>query len=166
MTDNKNKPNDHDDVNLYEQILQRTEELIGSGRKNLDDSLKKAAEELASVGSFTREQSDRISEFVKKDFHQAVGSAVKAKDSFKEAVDPKRVAAGAQSLFSRILTNTAETLNEWAQKTEQQLVFKTGEITSPGTLTCKSCDEQLHMKNTARIPPCPKCHGVLFRKSY
>lgn len=96
----------------------------------------------------------------------AIDQAAKAKDNFKDAVAPQRVAAGAQSLFSKVLSNTAETLNEWAQKSEQQLEFKTGEITSPGTLTCKNCCEQVHMKRTARIPPCPKCHKTYFRKSY
>lgn len=166
MTEKNNKNNDHDEVNLYEQFITRTEELIRNGRKNLDEAISKAGEDLSSVGTFTREQSEKIAGFVKKDIENAVDSAGKAKESMKEAVDPKRVAVGAQSVFSKILSMTAETLNDWAQKSEKQLEFKTGEITSPGTLTCRNCDEQLHMKKTARIPPCPKCHKTDFRKSY
>lgn len=166
MTEKNNKKNDHDEVNLYEQFIARTEELISSGRKNLDEALRKAGEDLSSVGTFTREQSEKVAGFVKKDIQHAIDNAGKAKDNLKEAVDPKRVAVGAQSLFSRILSTTAETLNEWAQKSERQLEFKTGEITSPGTLTCRNCEEQLHMKKTTRIPPCPKCHKTIFRKSY
>jgi Zn finger protein HypA/HybF involved in hydrogenase expression len=164
--DKNGKRQEQEDVSLYEKFISRTEELIDSGRKNLDEALKRVGDELVSAGHFTREQSEKIAGYVKKDIQQAVDNADKARAHLKEAVDPQRVAVGAQSLMSRILTRTAETLNGWAQKSEQQLEFKTGEITSPGTLTCKKCHETLHMKKTARIPPCPQCHGTLFRKSY
>ncbi|MBN1956576.1 MAG: hypothetical protein JXQ81_07725 [Desulfuromonadales bacterium] len=166
MTENNQKPNDQEDVSLYEKIIGRTEELFDSGRKNLDEALKKAGEDLASAGNFTREQADKISTYVKRDIEHAIENAGKARENLKEAVAPGRVAAGAQSFFSRILTSTAETFSEWARKSEQQLEFKTGEITSPGTLTCKNCMEEIHMRKTAKIPPCPKCHQTLFRKSY
>jgi glutamyl/glutaminyl-tRNA synthetase len=166
MTENNQNNNEQEEVSLYEKFIARTEEILDSGKKNLDEALKKAGDELTSAGSFTREQSEKISAFVKRDIQHAVDNAGKASQSLKASVDPKRVAAGAQSLFSRILSSTAETLSDWAKKSEQQLEFKTGEITSPGSLTCKNCTEQIHMKKTARIPPCPRCHQTLFRKSY
>ena len=39
-------------------------------------------------------------------------------------------------------------------------------LTSSGTLTCKECDAEMHMTKSSRIPPCPKCHKTVFRKSY
>jgi len=166
MTDNNQKNNDQDEVSLYEKIVSQTEELVGSGRKTLDEALKRAGDELSSAGKFTREQSEKISTFVRRDIQHVVDSANKSKTNVKEAVDPKRIGVGAKSIFSRILSNTAETLSDWAKKSEDNLEFKTGEITSPGSLTCKGCGEVIHMKKTARIPPCPKCHHTLYRKSY
>ncbi|MCF6265447.1 MAG: zinc ribbon-containing protein [Desulfuromusa sp.] len=166
MTESHQKKNEQEDVSLYEKIISRTEELLVSSRKNLDEALKKAGDELSSAGNFTREQAEKVSAFVKRDIQHTFASAGKGKDSVKQAVDPKRVAAGAQSIFSRILSNAAETLTDWAKKTEQQLEYKTGEITSPGTLTCKECGEEIQMKKTAKIPPCPKCHHTIYRKSY
>lgn len=166
MTEKQQQNNEQDEVSFYNKIISRTEELLESGRKNLDDALKRAGDELSAAGHFTREQSEKISAYVKRDIQNAVNNAGKAKENLKDAVTPMRVAAGAQSLFSKILSSTAETLSEWAKKSEQQLEFKTGEVTSPGTLTCKNCMEEIHMKKTARIPPCPRCHQTLFRKSY
>ncbi len=166
MTESHQKKNEQEDVSLYEKIISRTEELLVSGRKNLDEALKKAGDELSSAGNFTRERAEKVSAFVKRDIQHTFDGAGKGKDSVKQAVDPKRVAAGAQSIFSRILSNAAETLTDWAKKTEQQLEYKTGEITSPGTLTCKECGEEIQMKKTAKIPPCPKCHHTVYRKSY
>ncbi len=154
------------DVGLYEKILKRTEEILESGRKNLDDALRKASDELSGAGEFTREQADRISGYVRRDAQNAIDSALKAKDEFKGVVDPQRVSAGAQSVFARMLQTTSEKLAEWAEKSEQNLEYRTGEVTTPGTLTCKNCKEELHIKKTAKIPPCPRCHQTLFRKSF
>lgn len=166
MTENKSQQPDQEEISLYARIVSQTEELMESGRKNLDEALKKASEDLTSAGDFTREQSERIAGYVKRDLGHAADHVSKTTESIKGAVTPQRLAAGAQSLFARILTTTSEQLQEWAQKAEAQLEFKTGEITSPGTLTCKNCSEELHMKRTAKIPPCPKCHKTAFRKSY
>ena len=166
MTENGEPKNNQEEISLYEKIIARTEELLQSGKKSLDEAIKKAGEEMSSAGQFTREQAEKISSFVKRDIEHTVDSATKAKESFKEAVDPQRVAAGAQSIFARILSSTAETLSELAARSERQLTFKTGEVTSPGTLTCKNCGEEIHMKKTTRIPPCPRCHQTQFRKSY
>ena len=166
MTENNQKKDEQEEVGLYEKIISRTEELLGSGRKNLDEALKRAGDDLSSAGNFTREQAEKVSTFIKRDMQHAVENAGKGKESVKEAVDPKRLAVGAQSIFSKILSNTADTLSGWAKKSEDNLEFKTGEITSPGALTCKGCGEVIHMKKTAKIPPCPKCHKTLYRKSY
>ncbi len=166
MTDNNQKKDNQDDVSLYEKMVAQTEELVGSGRKTLDEALKRVQDDLSSAGNFTREQSEKISTFVKRDIKHIVDSANKGKTNVKEAVDPKRIGVGAKSIFSRILSNTAETLGDWAKKSEDNLEFKTGEITSPGSLTCKGCGEVIHMKKTAKIPPCPKCHKTFYRKSY
>lgn len=162
MTEN----NEPEDVNLYKKIISRTEELLESGRKNLDEALKRAGDELSSAGSFTRKRAEKISTFVKRDIQHVVENTGKAKEAFKKAVDPKRVTVGTQSIFSKVLLGAADKLSSWAKKSEPHPEFKTGEVTSPGILICKNCGEEIHMEKTARIPPCPKCHKTLFRKSY
>jgi Zn finger protein HypA/HybF involved in hydrogenase expression len=106
---------------------------------------------------------DKLGEYVRRDLK---ANADKATEAVKKAVEPHRVSAGVQSIFTRILTSAAGTLTELAEKSEKSLEYKTGEITSPGTLTCKNCEAEMHMTKTTRIPPCPKCHKTIFRKSY
>ncbi|PLX79970.1 MAG: hypothetical protein C0616_09545 [Desulfuromonas sp.] len=162
MTEQKDN-NEQQEVGLYERLAQRTAELIEESKKNVDDALKKASEELNKAGNYSSEQMDKVTSYVRRDL---VENANKARDAVKSSVDPQRMAAGVQSVFSRILTSTADALSEFAHKTEKALEFKTGEVTSPGTLTCKDCGAEMHLKSTARIPPCPKCHKTMFRKSY
>jgi Zn finger protein HypA/HybF involved in hydrogenase expression len=163
MADQNDSKNEQEEVGLYEKLASRTADLLEEGRKTFDEALKKAKEEFSAAGDFSREQVDRLGEYVRRDLKE---NADKARDAVKKAVEPQRLAAGAQSAFSRILTTAAETLTELAERSEKILEYKTGEVTSPGTLTCKECDAEMHMTKTSRIPPCPKCHKTTFRKSY
>ncbi|HKL25486.1 MAG TPA: hypothetical protein VJ910_04610 [Desulfuromonadales bacterium] len=154
---------DHHEVGLYEKLASRTAELLEESKKTLDEALKKAREEVNRAGNFSSEQMDKVTSYVRRDL---VENARKASDAVRQTVDPHRMSAGVQSVFSRILTSTADALGDLARRAEKNLEFKTGEVTSPGTLTCKDCSAEMHMKSTARIPPCPKCHKTQFRKSY
>lgn len=163
MTDQNDKREEQEEVGLYEKLASRTADLLEEGKKTFDEALKRAKEELSSAGDFSRENVDKLGEYVRRDLKE---NAEKATEAVRKAIEPQRLAAGAQSAFSRILTSTAETLTELAQRSEKSLEYKTGEITSSGTLTCKGCESEMHMSKTTRIPPCPKCHKTIFRKSY
>lgn len=163
MTEQNEPKNEQEEVGLYEKLAARTADLIEEGKKTFEEALKKAKDELASAGDFSREQADRMGEYVRRDLKQ---NADKAREAVMKAIEPQRLAAGAQSAFSRILTSAAETLSELAERSEKSLEYRTGEITSAGTLTCKECEAEMHMTKTTRIPPCPKCHKTVFRKSY
>lgn len=166
MTEQEGNNKEQQEVGLYEKLATRTAELLDEGKKTLDEALKKAGEEISSMGDFSREQAEKISVFVRRDIASMGVQAGKTREALKKAVDPQRVAVGIQSAFSRILSSAAGTLGEWAEKSEKHLEYKTGDVTSPGTLSCKDCGAEMHLKTTVRIPPCPKCHKTLFRKSY
>lgn len=163
MTEQNEPQREQEEVGLYEKLAARTADLLDEGKKTFDEALKKAKEELAAAGDFSREHADRIGDYVRRDL---MNSTRKAGESVKKAVAPQRLAAGVQSAFARIVSSAAETLTELAERSEKSLEYRTGEVTSPGTLTCKECSAEMHMTKTTRIPPCSKCHKTLFRKSY
>ncbi|MFO7983588.1 MAG: hypothetical protein R6V08_09075 [Desulfuromonadales bacterium] len=165
MQDNNDNQEEHE-VGLYERLASRTAELVENGKQTMDEALKKSRDELTAAGDYSREKIEKIGGFVRRDIASMGQNAGKTTDSFRKAVDPKRVAYGAQSAFSRILGSASGFLGEWAEKTEKNLELKTGEVTSFGTLTCKSCSAEIRIKTTGRIPPCPKCHKTVFRRSY
>jgi Zn finger protein HypA/HybF involved in hydrogenase expression len=166
MPENKNNPEEHEDVSLYQKLADRAAEILQEGRKTVDEALKKAGDEVTSGGEYTREQAEKISGYLRRDLGEVGKKAQKARDTVIDAVEPHRVVAGVQSGLSRLLRSAADKLNEIAGKSEQVLEFKTGEVTSPGTLKCKDCGKEMHFKSTVRIPPCPACHKTQFRKSY
>ena len=166
MTDNKKSTEEHEDVGLYQRLADRAAEALLDGRKTLDEALKKAGDEVAAGGGYTREQAEKVGNYLRRDLTEVGKKAQQARDAVIEAVEPHRVVAGMQSGLSRLLRTAADVLSEVAGKSEQVLEFKTGEVTSPGTLTCKGCCKEMHFKSTVKIPPCSECHKTLFRKSY
>jgi len=74
--------------------------------------------------------------------------------------------AGALSSIANALELTGNALHSLGEKAKEKLTYKTGEMTSAGTLTCQKCGQQLQLKSTGHVPPCPKCNGSLFDKSY
>jgi hypothetical protein len=166
MTEQDDKQQEQKEVGLYEKIAARTAELMEEGKKTLDEALAKAREEIAVAGDFSREQAEKMSGFIRRDIALMKEKEGLSTDVLMRALDPQRVAAGIQSVLAGIMAKTSDVLGDWAEKTEKHLEFHTGEVTSIGTLTCKGCQAELRMKGTTRIPPCPKCHQTVFRKSY
>ena len=166
MSEENQKPENHEDVSLYQKLADRAAEILGEGRKTLDEALKKAGDEITAGGEYTREQAEKIGAYLRRDLSEVGKKAQQARDAVLNAVEPHRMVAGMQSGLAKLLTTAADLLTDLAGKSEQILVFKTGEVTSPGTLTCKGCGKEIHFKSTVRIPPCPQCHQTIFRKSY
>jgi NAD-dependent SIR2 family protein deacetylase len=69
-------------------------------------------------------------------------------------------------LLSRLARSAGAQLDAFASKLSERLTYKTGEIAGAGTLQCLQCEQQLAFDKATRIPPCPKCRGTLFRRSF
>ncbi len=166
MTDKKIDPEESEEVRLYQKMADRAAELLQDGRKTIDEALKKASDEISAGGDFTREQAEKIGTYLRRDLAEVGRKVKQARETVTNAAEPHRLAAGVQSGLARLLHTASDLLSEIADRSEKVLEFHTGEVTSPGTLTCKACGKEMSLKATARIPPCPSCHKTHFRKSY
>ncbi len=166
MTEKKQGPEENEDVHLYQRLADRTSEILQEGRKTIDEALKKAGDEIATGGDFTREQAEKIGNYIRRDLSEVGRKLKQSRDTVITAAEPHRLAAGVQSGLAKLLNTAADVLSDIADRSEKVLEFHTGEVTSPGTLTCKACEKEMRLKSTVRIPPCPSCHKTAFRKSY
>jgi zinc ribbon family protein len=48
---------------------------------------------------------------------------------------------------------------------EPSLTFRTGDITTAGTMTCEACGWTIHTTRTSMLPACPQCSETTFRKT-
>jgi ElaB/YqjD/DUF883 family membrane-anchored ribosome-binding protein len=113
MNEKNEEKVDQEEIGRYEKLASRTADLLEEGKKTFDDALKKAKEELSSAGDFSREQADKLGEYVRRDLKE---NADKAKDAVMKAVEPQRLAAGVQSAFSRILTMLTARRRFWSTR--------------------------------------------------
>ncbi len=51
------------------------------------------------------------------------------------------------------------------QRDHPAMTFRTGDITTAGTLTCSGCGWTIRTTRTTVLPPCPQCTETSFRKT-
>lgn len=158
------------EIKNYEKLAEKARELFETSKEKsvawIDEVLDKAEEQLEEAGEFTKEEGRRAKEFLRKDLEATKADFQKASKATKAALDPSRAGAGFADLASHLFDSLGDTFKKWAAKSEESLSFRTGQVTGPGTLTCKGCGTELHLEEASRIPPCPKCHKTDYRKSY
>ncbi len=154
----------------YDLLAHRFNELYLAGkergREAMTVALEKAHEQLAALGEFSTEQGEVLKHYLARDLDQTISDAKQLGEEAKERLHPARLGAGALSSLATVLELTSNALHSLSAKTKEKLTYKTGELTSAGTLTCQGCGQQVQLKKTGHVPPCPKCNGTLFNKGY
>ena len=123
----------------------------------LKERLDQAVEKLTTLGEVTREEAENVAEFLSE-------SGNSLKDLFK--FDLEFVEVKVAEMFAQMADTTRMELEKLAERARQVGEWRTGEITGIGVLQCKECGEQLHFEKTGHIPPCPKCHGTVYKKVF
>jgi hypothetical protein len=132
------------------------------GRESLAAALESSRDYLTSAGELGLEQGHELKLYLARDLEQTIADT----DKLSDGLNPSRLRAGTMSLLASILDSTGSAIDSLRKKTAEKLIFKTGEVTSAGTLSCQKCQQKIHLKSTKHIPPCPKCHATVFHKGY
>jgi hypothetical protein len=169
--DNELDKTDRRLVQGYERLLQRADQILTSFNESsgdvLNQALDKAREKTVELGELSREEADRVHDFVARDLHAA--GRYLAEDE-RELADWLRLNL---LIIEKTLLQRFNTLSQAASLELDHLhrarqrfdEWHTGEVTTIGTLVCKSCGEQIHFEQTGHIPPCPKCHATVFERA-
>jgi isocitrate dehydrogenase len=136
------------------------------GRESMSTALDKAHQQLTALGEFSATQGDELKRYLARDLDLTIASAQQLGEEAKERLNPSRLGAGAVSSLVSVLELTGKALHSLSVKAKESLTYKTGEITSAGTLTCQTCGQKVHITKTGHVPPCPKCNGTRFDKGY
>ncbi|MDP2266809.1 MAG: hypothetical protein Q8J70_09685 [Thiobacillus sp.] len=154
----------------YDKLAGKFNELYLAGKERGRDAmsvaLEKSHEQMAALGEFSAEHGAELKKYMARDMDQTIADAQHMGEEAKERLNPGRLGAGALASLAAVLESTGNALQSLGEKTKEKLTYKTGEVTSAGTLTCQACGEAMHFKETGHIPPCPKCSGTLFNKGY
>ena len=160
-------------VQAYNQMLERVRHGLEGPDKETPDRdsgfhrvLSSAVEKAVELEELTREEADRIAEYLVRDVKDASRFMADTGEEFRDWLrfDVDLVEDRMLDLFSRIADKTTLQQMAFFQDLEKLSEYHTGEITGIGTLRCKQCGEILHFHHTARIPPCPKCRATLYNR--
>ncbi|AUB78919.1 MULTISPECIES: zinc ribbon-containing protein [Spiribacter] len=169
MTDNE-QPRDHE-VHGYERMLERVRERLESTgdavEKGFHEALDAARERSVALGELTREEADRVAEWLQRDLEDAAEYVGRARGTYADwlHMDLQLVENWIWDRFSSVADQTRLQWQALNRQLQAAARYHTGEVTGPGTLVCRDCGEVLHFKRTGHIPPCPKCHGSRFERA-
>lgn len=171
MTEQNDKPQ-QEHLSAYDRMLHRVREFLEDAEEKtapiVDRALENAIQTATDLGELTREEAEKIGEYLKRDLHDAAiflegtGEELGEWLRFDLALIEDRLV----DMFLSVADKTRIELAQLAERATRVGEWHTGEITGIGTLQCKECGEELHFHKTSHIPPCPKCHGTRFRRLY
>ncbi len=157
-------------VAAYERMLNWTHEALEKAQQEsvprLREALDRARERMIELGELTREEAQRISDYLQRDIEDAAqyivetGQDLRAWWRFDLELMERRLA----EMFKLVADQTSLQLAQWAETTRRLSLYQAGEITGPGTLICDRCGAEIHFSKIGRIPPCAACGGLSFRR--
>lgn len=157
-------------VQVYDRISEMAHQFLANksvrNAKTVAESVHEAKAALLKRGQIPKEHADEIARSVLRDLYSAAQHLLIEEQDLTNwlrldlLLVEKKILHRFQSLvdFTKVelahLKKVLERVDEW----------RTGEVTTLGTLQCKQCGEVLHFHKTGRIPPCPKCKGTMFQR--
>lgn len=152
----------------YGRMLERAGEGAkqGSPGTRLQQLLDQAKDKTVELEELSREEAERISDYVRRDITDAAQFMVETGKELKDwlSFDLELVERRVLDMFAFMVDHTREELDLLALRAEAAKHLHTGEVTAMGTLRCTACGLEMHLKKPGRIPPCPKCHGTDFER--
>jgi len=155
-------------VAAYDKMMSRINSLLNSAEQHalptLQSNIAKAKKQAIELKEITKEEAEKIGTYLQRDIHQAADYLKQSEQSFSTwfNFDVELIEARLLEAFSNVADKTSLELARLAVQAKLSQQYHTGEITTIGTLTCKTCGTTMHFKKTSRIPPCPKCHKTQF----
>jgi rubrerythrin len=158
-------------IQAYDAMLQRVEQGLATAAAGSETALAHALyaahRTAVDLGELTREEADKVHEFVSRDLYDA-GRQLATEE--REVADQLRL--GTLSVEREILERFARLAQaarlelRHLDKARRRLTeWHTGEVTGIGVLRCRHCGELLHFEHTGRIPPCPRCHATVYERA-
>ena len=147
-------------IRAYDTMVKRVKDVWTEAEEHafptLMENLDQAKQKASELGELTREEADKVAEYVKRDLREAAEvlseNGKQLKDWLKFDLEFAEVKLA--EMFAKVADTTRIELERLAQRARQVGEWHTGEVTGIGMLRCKECGEVLHFEKTGHIPPC------------
>jgi hypothetical protein len=147
---------------LHTRVEQVGHNVVPSLRKGLADARDRAVE----AGELTREEAERLSDYLLRDLHDAADYLARQEGELSHWLrfDLEQIEQRLVDRFWRVADRTRLELSQLAQEAERADHYPSGALTMPGTFECMACGHRVELRTTTQIPPCAHCGGTEFRR--
>lgn len=143
------------------ESIHKAEEAIGPG---LEEMIHNAQEVARDIYALTQEESDDLAKALKRDLSKANKTLNQQKKELKDWLSFDL--AVVEDRFIDLVAKAADKVwldfRAFESEDHQGSIYHSGEICSPGTLSCNHCGKRLHLSKSGHIPPCAGCQHTEF----
>ncbi len=152
----------------YRHMMDRSREILeNEAQPTLQQAIDTARKTAVELGELTREEADQVAHYVRRDLNDAGEYLSRTGREFREwaQIDLSMAEQGLVDLFVRAADRTRLEFEQFKRELKEGPLYRSGEMTGPGTLACRGCGQTMQFHEPGHIPPCPKCHGTTFRRA-
>lgn len=157
--------------NLMMTEMRQAFERAGSEEMTLQKALEIAKAEVVHLGEITADEAHEMGEYIKRDINDAAEYMMESCDEFYDwlMLDIDMIERKVMELFLSVADNTRLELDKFRHTSRgvtQIPVYKSGEISGPGTLICENCGNSHTIRSSSEIADCSHCghHRFIRRK--
>lgn len=156
-------------VNAYKNMVEHLRHLVDKAqdvKPEMLHALENAKEKAVELGELTKEEAEKISDYIIRDLHDAADFVEENRAEFNDwiSLEVDLIEDKILDLLPPLIDETRLALDQLKHRAETMGEWHTGEIVSPGIFECKSCSKKLEMHKTGHIPPCPACKATVFKR--
>lgn len=155
---------------VYEKMYERVAENLHEAKEHSGPLLHKlideARDKAVRLEEVAEDDAHKISEWLKRDLDDAISHMSETNEKFKDWLGFETTLIESALIYYLLETadKTTVELLKLKHDAERPYIYRTGEVTGPGTLVCDQCGEHIHFHKAGHIPPCPKCHAVSYHR--
>ncbi len=169
MIEQQKKPANHL-ISAYNQMMAEMRNAFEQAEPadmSLQKALNKAKHQAVHIGQVSVEEANEIGEYIKRDINDAAEYMMESSAEFYDwlLLDIELIERKVMELFLSVADHTRIELEQFkkdAAPSEQVPIYKTGEITGPGTLICESCGKAKPFLSSDEISDCTVCGNNRF----
>lgn len=156
-------------IRAYKNMVEHLHQLVSKAqgaKPEILNALEKAREKTVELGELTKEEAEKIGDYIMRDLHDAADFIEENRAEFNDwiSLEVDLIEDKILDSLPPLIDETRLALDQLKQRAETMGEWHTGEIVTPGLFECVNCGKKLEMHATGHIPPCASCNTTVFRR--
>jgi rubrerythrin len=157
-------------VNAYNRMLEHIKDFIDEAEDEFSPKVKygvdSAKEKIHALGELTREETEAIASYIKRDLHDAAEYLSTEGKEFADwfRFDVDQLEARFADLLSAVVDTTKIEYQALSERAEKENIWMADEVAAPGTLICLKCGHHIQTQETSIIKTCQQCGHNQFQR--